>query len=157
MSLAHRFVTRSSLAATGTLLAAIALTLGAHAEHRSRAPRRSVQLGPRPYYLLEDMQPGALKERLEQCSEGPFRPSTFSIGHRGAPLQFPEHTRESYVAAARMGAGIIECDVTFTKDLQLVCRHAQNDLHTTTNILVTPLASRCTQAFTPAVIAADGS
>ncbi len=35
-----------------------------------------------------------------------------------------------------MGAGIVECDVTFTKDHQLVCRHAQNDLHTTTNILV---------------------
>ena len=34
-----------------------------------------------------------------------------------------------------MGAGIVECDVTFTKDKQLVCRHAQNDLHTTTNIL----------------------
>ena len=31
--------------------------------------------------------------------------SDFSIGHRGAPLQFPEHTRESYVAAAQMGAG----------------------------------------------------
>jgi glycerophosphoryl diester phosphodiesterase len=36
-----------------------------------------------------------------------------------------------------MGAGILECDVTFTKDQKLVCRHAQNDLHTTTNILVT--------------------
>ena len=24
-----------------------------------------------------------------------------------------------------MGAGILECDVTFTKDLELVCRHAQ--------------------------------
>ena len=35
-----------------------------------------------------------------------------------------------------MGAGIVECDVTFTKDKELVCRHAQNDLHTTTNILV---------------------
>ena len=51
-----------------------------------------------------------------------------------------------------MGAGILECDVTFTKDLELVCRHAQNDLHTTTNILVSPLASKCTQPFTPAVL-----
>jgi glycerophosphoryl diester phosphodiesterase len=48
-----------------------------------------------------------------------------------------------------MGAGIVECDVTFTKDKQLVCRHAQNDLHTTTNILATPLAAKCTQPFTP--------
>jgi glycerophosphoryl diester phosphodiesterase len=66
-------------------------------------------------------------------------------------LQFPEHTKESYEAAARMGAGIIECDVTFTKDRQLVCRHSQCDLHTTTNILAIPaLAAKCTQPFQPA-------
>jgi glycerophosphoryl diester phosphodiesterase len=51
-----------------------------------------------------------------------------------------------------MGAGVLECDVAFTKDLELVCRHAQNDLHTTTNILLTPLASKCTRPFTPAVL-----
>jgi glycerophosphoryl diester phosphodiesterase len=49
-----------------------------------------------------------------------------------------------------MGAGIVECDVTFTKDKQLVCRHAQCDLATTTNILLTPLASTCAVPFTPA-------
>ena len=48
-----------------------------------------------------------------------------------------------------MGAGIVECDVTFTKDKALVCRHAQNDLHTSTNILATPLAAKCTKGFTP--------
>ena len=64
---------------------------------------------------------------------------------------FPEHSKEAYLAAARMGAGIIECDVTFTKDRQLVCRHSQCDLHTTTNILSVPaLASKCTQGFSPA-------
>lgn len=41
-------------------------------------------------------------------------------------------------------------DVTFTKDLELVCRHSQCDLHTTTNILATNLASKCTQPFKPA-------
>jgi glycerophosphoryl diester phosphodiesterase len=56
-----------------------------------------------------------------------------------------------------MGAGIVECDVTFTKDKELVCRHAQNDLATTTNILLTPLASTCVQPFTPAVLDADGA
>jgi glycerophosphoryl diester phosphodiesterase len=40
--------------------------------------------------------------------------------------------------------------VTFTKDKELVCRHSQNDLHTTTNILATDLAAKCTTAFTPA-------
>ncbi len=87
----------------------------------------------------------------------PFRKTDFSIGHRGAGLQFPEHTQESYEAAARMGAGIIECDVTFTKDKELVCRHAQNDLHTTTNILDTPLAGTCIKPFTPATFNPDGS
>lgn len=110
----------------------------------------SVQLGPRPFYLVNDMEEGELKSTLQACESGPFRSSLFSIGHRGAPLQFPEHTRESYAAAARMGAGIVECDVTFTKDLALVCRHAQNDLHTTTNILATDLAEKCTQPFVPA-------
>ena len=37
-----------------------------------------------------------------------------------------------------------------------MCRHAQNDLHTTTNILVTPLAAKCTTPFTPACSDADG-
>ena len=46
--------------------------------------------------------------------------------------------------------------MTFTKDHELVCRHAQNDLHTTTNILLTPLAAKCTQPFVPAVLDADG-
>lgn len=110
----------------------------------------SVQLGPRPFFLLQDMDEGPLKETLEQCTEGPFKRTDFSIGHRGAGLQFPEHTRESYEAAARMGAGIVECDVTFTKDRELVCRHSQSDLHTTTNILAIPeLAAKCSEPFTP--------
>lgn len=116
----------------------------------------AVQLGPRPFYLVDRMSPGALKDRLQKCENGPFLRSDFSIGHRGAPLQFPEHTRESYQAAAVMGAGIVECDVTFTKDGHLVCRHAENDLHTTTNILVTPLASTCIKPFTPAGVDASG-
>ena len=49
-----------------------------------------------------------------------------------------------------MGAGVVECDVTFTADKELVCRHAQDDLATTTNILATPLAAKCTKPFSPA-------
>jgi len=110
----------------------------------------AVQLGPRPFYLVDALEDGPLKSKLQQCT-GPFAKTDFSIGHRGAPLQFPEHTKESYEVAARMGAGILECDVTFTKDKQLVCRHSQCDLHTTTNILAIPeLAAQCTQPFSPA-------
>lgn len=110
-----------------------------------------VQLGPRPYFLVNDMDDGKLKNTLQACESKPLARTDFSIAHRGAPLQFPEHTRESYVAAARMGAGIVECDVAFTKDRELVCRHAQNDLHTTTNIVAIPeLNAKCTQPFVAA-------
>lgn len=110
----------------------------------------SAQLGPRPFYLVDQMADSELKAKLASCMKGPFTKSDWSIGHRGAAMQFPEHTVESYTAAVRMGAGIVECDVTFTKDKQLVCRHAQNDLHTSTNILSTSLAKKCTGAFSPA-------
>ncbi|MBN2759171.1 MAG: glycerophosphodiester phosphodiesterase [Rhodobacteraceae bacterium] len=110
----------------------------------------ALSYGPRPFYLIDRMEDGPLKEKLASCMAQTPATSKFSIGHRGAPLQFPEHTVESNVAAARMGAGILECDVTFTADLELVCRHAQNDLHTTTNILATDLASTCVTPFAPA-------
>ncbi len=134
------------LASASALLVASATT-GAQAQEPTGFP---VQLGPRPFHLVRDMDEGPLKEKLLSCQNGPFEKTAWSIGHRGAPLQFPEHTRESYVAAAGMGAGIMECDVTFTRDRALVCRHAQDDLHTTTNILATELAAKCTAPFAPA-------
>ena len=118
--------------------------------------RENIQVGPRPFYLVDGMDDGALKSKLLSCKDEPVHRTNFSIGHRGASLQFPEHTKESYQAAARMGAGIVECDVTFTGDGTLVCRHAQNDLATTTNILLTPLASTCIKPFTPATFDASG-
>ncbi len=109
---------------------------GNHASQR-------VQLGPRPFYLVDGMDEGSLKNKLSQCKNGPFSRTDFSIAHRGAALQFPEHTKESYDAGARMGAGIVECDVTFTRDGELVCRHSECDLHTTTNIVATALNAKC--------------
>lgn len=106
-----------------------------------------VELGPRPFYLVDGMDAGPLKEQLRQCKSGPFYRTDFSIGHRGAALEFPEHTKESYQAGARMGAGIVECDVTFTKDGELVCRHSECDLHTTTNVVATPLNAQCTKPW----------
>jgi glycerophosphoryl diester phosphodiesterase len=109
--------------------------------------RDGVQVGPRPFYLVKGMDEGALKSKLLQCQSGPFYRTDFSIAHRGAPLQFPEHTRESYEAGAKMGAGIVECDVTFTRDGRLVCRHDECDLHTTTNIVATQLNNACTVPY----------
>ncbi len=109
----------------------------------SKSDKQSVQLGPRPFYLVQGMDESKLKDRLMQCENGPFYRTDFSIGHRGAAMQFPEHSDVSYNAAARMGAGIVECDVTFTGDGELVCRHSECDLHTTTNIVATELNNKC--------------
>jgi glycerophosphoryl diester phosphodiesterase len=134
-----------------TLLSALLVLAGnLSTAAQDAAQPREPQIGPRPFYLVDKMKDGPLKTQLAQCT-GPFRNTDFSIGHRGAALMFPEHSRESYIAAARMGAGVIECDVTFTKDRELVCRHSQCDLHTTTNILAVPdLAAKCSQGFSPA-------
>lgn len=116
----------------------------------------TLDLGARPAFLVNDMRDGELKSRLTACLAESPRTTAFSIGHRGAGLRYAEHTREAYEAGARMGAGTLECDVTFTKDLELVCRHAQNDLATTTDILLTPLASKCIRPFRAAELDARG-
>jgi len=139
--------------------AALANDDGARDHDRDHADQ-SIQLGPRPFYLIQGMDPSPLKSRLLKCQNGPFRRTGFSIAHRGAPLQFPEHTQEAYEAGARMGAGVVECDVTFTKDGQLVCRHDECDLHTTTNIVNTELNASCTMPWagagsTPRCCASD--
>ncbi len=140
------------------MLAAIIMTVFAGltiAEIQAADKESKATIGPRPLYLVNDLEDSDLKSLLSSCKQGPFYQTDFSIAHRGAPLQFPEHTKESYTAAASMGAGIIECDATFTKDKELVCRHSQCDLHTTTDILLRPdLAAQCTEPFTPA---ANGS
>jgi len=127
-----------------TLIAALA------AGAAGAALAEGLSYGPRPAYLIDRMAEGPLKDKLAACMGQTPERTLFSIGHRGAPLLFPEHTVESNRAAARMGAGILECDVTFTKDHELVCRHGQNDLHTTTDILATDLAGTCVTPFIPA-------
>ena len=137
-----------------SLLTASLLLCTAHAAGQSVDDR--VELGLRPQLLVDDLRDGALKSRLQACLAEPPRRTAFSIGHRGAGLVFPEHTLEAYEAGFRMGAGTLECDVTFTKDLALVCRHSQNDLATTTDILLTPLATTCIEPFSPAKLDASG-
>ncbi len=101
----------SRLATAASLLTIMAI--GAAAEgygdnrhhHGWEDKASSVQLDPRPFYLVDKMSEGPLKSKLKSCANGPFRKSLFSISHRGAPLQFPEHTREGYLAAALHGGG----------------------------------------------------
>ncbi|MET1255668.1 glycerophosphodiester phosphodiesterase family protein [Aliikangiella maris] len=155
------FLGRLSVISAVILSVSCMASAGNHDDNKKHyKPKKAstAQLGPRPFYLVDDMDIGSLKNQLKSCSNKKrFKKSDFSIGHRGAAMQFPEHTKESYVAAARMGAGILECDVTFTKDRELVCRHSQCDLHTTTNILQTPLAAKCSKPFSPATFDVDGN
>lgn len=143
LSLSVFMVTACTTAATGTPVKTIPPTVANKAPSEAYS-YGTYSYGARPFYLVDDMDEGRLKKELLACSSQTPVKTDFSISHRGAPLQFPEHTYDGYRAAARMGAGILECDVAFTKDGELVCRHAQNDLHTTTNIVATPLARSCT-------------
>ncbi|KAH6667062.1 glycerophosphoryl diester phosphodiesterase [Plectosphaerella plurivora] len=116
-------------------------------------PIEHIELGPRPFWLIDTMADSPVKAKLQQCANiKEFKPTAWSIGHRGGgTMMIPEHSLESNLAGARMGAAMLECDVAFTKDLELVCRHAQCDLHYTTDILTKPeLAAKCTQPFKPA-------
>ena len=87
---------------------------GGQGQQQSSGSGINVQLGPRPFYLVNNMDEGPLKDKLESCSNGPFETSSFSISHRGAPLMFPEHSKQGYVAAARMGAGKLLVNITYT-------------------------------------------
>lgn len=117
-------------------------------------PIKRVDIGPRPGFLVDNMDAGPLKDKLQTCLESgePLKASLLSVAHRGGgTLQIPEHSLESNMAGARMGSGILECDVAFTKDRELVCRHSQCDLHYTTNIVTIPeLNEKCTKPFAPA-------
>jgi glycerophosphoryl diester phosphodiesterase len=66
---------------------------GHYDQFSRRKHDESVQLGPRPFFLVNGMQDGRLKDRLMQCQNGPFYRTDFSIGHRGAGLQFPSTRR----------------------------------------------------------------
>jgi glycerophosphoryl diester phosphodiesterase len=48
--------------------------------HGSNHDQSRVQLGPRPFFLVDDMKESPLKRKLERCADGPFQPTTFSIG-----------------------------------------------------------------------------
>ncbi|KAF4120396.1 glycerophosphoryl diester phosphodiesterase [Geosmithia morbida] len=120
-----------------------------------------IDLGPRPGFLVDDMDEGPLKNKLGQCLNDPtpLRSSPWVVAHRGGGTLFmPEHSMQSLMTGVRTGAGVLECDVSFTQDRELVCRHSQCDLHFTTDILQRPeLAAKCSEPFTPARDGKDAS
>jgi len=64
------------------------------------------------------------------------RPFNFNrpliIGHRGFPALYPENTMVSFEAAVRAGVGMIELDVTLSRDAEVVVIH-DDTLDRTTN------------------------
>lgn len=54
------------------------------------------------------------------------------IGHRGYPARFPENTLASFRGAMQAGCGMIELDVTITKDRRIVVIHDDTLDRTTT-------------------------
>ena len=61
----------------------------------------------------------------------------FVIGHRGAPCEYPEHTRASYRAAVAAGVDLVEPDVVPSKDGVLVVIHGPR-LDETTDVAERP-------------------
>jgi len=62
-------------------------------------PIKQIALGPRPYWLVDQMDEGPLKQKLASCSEKKMKPTPWSIGHRGGgTLQLPEHSTDSILA-----------------------------------------------------------
>ena len=53
---------------------------------------REPQIGPRPFYLVDKMKDGPLKQQLSQCT-GPFRKTDFPSATAAQPWNFPNIAR----------------------------------------------------------------
>lgn len=115
---------RSTISAiAAALLAEVAFAMpyvySGHTPQKPEVPKEDyyISLGPRPFYIIDNMTDSALKTKLQSCENGPFKITDFSIGHRGgATLQIPEESVQNAMAGARFGAGILECDTSLTAD-----------------------------------------
>jgi hypothetical protein len=85
-----------SIVAAAAACFALAFSTRSLADGRHERGDPSIQVGVRPAFLVAGMQDTELKRRLLSCQHDLVRRTKFSIAHRGAPLQFPEHTKESY-------------------------------------------------------------
>ena len=68
------------------------------------------------------------------------------VAHRGSSGSLPEHTSMSYQRAVDEGADVIECDLTITQDLVLICMH-ENWMNDTTNVADVFPADRANSYF----------
>lgn len=70
-----------------------------------------------------------------QFDHGVDLPTTrpLNVAHRGSSGSLPEHTVLAYQRAIDEGADVIECDLTVSRDLVLLCMH-ENWMSETTNV-----------------------
>lgn len=40
-----------------------------------------MSLGPRPYYIINNVTKSPLKDKLESCENGPFQITDFTVSH----------------------------------------------------------------------------
>lgn len=69
--------------------------------------------------------------------EQPLAAQVRVIGHRGAPVRFPEHTLASYAQAIADGADFVEPDLVMSRDGVMVIRH-ENEIGATTDVAAHP-------------------
>jgi glycerophosphoryl diester phosphodiesterase len=64
-----------------------------------------VDVGPRPFYINNNMTDGALKENLTACKNNKLEIADFTIGHYGGggTPKFSEETVQSTMVDARVG------------------------------------------------------
>ena len=158
----RHFLRAVGLTAACAMLCGVVTAADAAEDNRGhqngRKDRESIQLGPRPFYLIQGMDEGPLKHRLIAVprTDRSAAPTSRS-GTAARRCSFP-NTRRRHT---RLGRARVPGSSSATSPLQgtaqLVCRHAENDLHTTTNIVVTPLAEKCTKKFTPATFDVTGN
>ena len=69
----HMFKHFAKFSVTVFLLTA----LGATAEQQG--PIQNIQLGPRPFFLVSQMQDSPLKRKLQSCTKGPFKKGYLTV------------------------------------------------------------------------------
>jgi glycerophosphoryl diester phosphodiesterase len=70
--------------------------------------------------LRDDLRPPALR------AWRPGRGATIAVGHRGAPLEYPENSLEGFDRAVALGAWMVELDVRATSDGALAVFHDED-------------------------------
>jgi hypothetical protein len=72
----HRLVTLALAVAISVAGSFAALQADQEWFKHSHDERESIQLGPRPFFLVNDMQESRLKRELLSCADGPFNVRT---------------------------------------------------------------------------------